>query len=48
MISPETEQWFADPRKPQQTITLQASHASMASHPDEIVVLIEDAANATA
>jgi len=48
MIPPETEQWFAERMKPQKTITLQASHASMASHPDEIVALIEEAANATA
>jgi pimeloyl-ACP methyl ester carboxylesterase len=48
MIPPETEQWFSDRMKPQRTITLQAGHASMASHPDEIIALIEEAANTTA
>jgi hypothetical protein len=28
------------------TITLQTSHASVATHPDEIVQLIEEASNA--
>ncbi|SEC65767.1 Pimeloyl-ACP methyl ester carboxylesterase [Rhizobiales bacterium GAS188] len=46
MIPPETERWFAERMKPKKTITLQASHASLASHPDDIVALIEEAAGA--
>jgi hypothetical protein len=34
--------------QPRKTIELAASHASMASHPDEIVALIEEAARALA
>jgi len=48
MIPPETERWFAERMKPRKTIELAASHASMASHPDEIVALIEEAARALA
>ncbi len=48
MIPPETQQWFAERMTPQKTITLQASHASLASHPDEIVALIEEAAGSVA
>lgn len=44
MIPPETEQWMADRIKTRKTITLDASHASLASHPQEIVALIEEAA----
>jgi hypothetical protein len=44
MIPPETERWFADRMKPKKTIALQASHASLASHGDDIVALIEEAA----
>lgn len=48
MIPPETERWFADRMKPKKTITLQASHASLASHGDDIVALIEEAAAGSA
>jgi len=44
MIPPETERWFADRMKPKKTITLQASHASLAPHAADIVALIEEAA----
>ncbi|MFC5740084.1 alpha/beta fold hydrolase [Dyella tabacisoli] len=46
MIPPETEQWFVERMKPRKAITLPAGHASMASHPAEIVALIEEAAQA--
>ncbi|MBX9588156.1 MAG: alpha/beta hydrolase [Hyphomonadaceae bacterium] len=45
MIPPETEEWMAERIQPRKTITLQASHASLASHADDIVALIEEAAN---
>jgi pimeloyl-ACP methyl ester carboxylesterase len=48
MIPPETERWFVERMKPQKTISLTASHASLASRPDEIVALIEEAAKAVA
>lgn len=48
MIPPETEQWMAERIKPKKTITLEASHASLASRPNEIVALIEEAARALA
>ncbi|SUY29443.1 hypothetical protein EDC40_108116 [Aminobacter aminovorans] len=44
MIPPETEQWMADRIKTRKTLTLDASHASLASYPHEIVALIEEAA----
>lgn len=48
MIPPETQRWFAERMRPKKTITLQASHASLASHADEIVALIEEAARSCA
>ena len=48
MIPPETERWFAERMKPKKTIELPAGHASMASHPDEIVALIEEATRSLA
>ncbi|WP_266157905.1 alpha/beta fold hydrolase [Dyella silvatica] len=48
MIPPETEQWFVERMKPRKAITLPASHASMASHPAEVIALIEEAARAVA
>jgi pimeloyl-ACP methyl ester carboxylesterase len=48
MIPPETEVWMAQRIKPKETITLQASHASLASHADEIVALIEKASRSVA
>ncbi|MGH7798036.1 MAG: alpha/beta hydrolase [Candidatus Binatia bacterium] len=44
MIPPETESWMAERMRSKKTITLQASHASLASQADEIVALIEEAA----
>ena len=44
MIPPETERWFAERMKPKKTVTLQASHASLASRADDIVALIDEAA----
>jgi len=46
MIPPETEAWMAERMRPKKTITLQASHASMASQGDAIVALIEEASTA--
>ncbi|MFC6635753.1 alpha/beta hydrolase [Microbulbifer taiwanensis] len=46
MIPPETERWFAERMKPQKTVTLEAGHASMASHADDIIALVEEAAAA--
>lgn len=46
MIPPETEQWMADRIKTRKTITLDASHASLASHPAEVAALIDEAAKA--
>jgi len=43
MTPPELEVWMAARIKPKKTITLSASHASFASHPDAIVGLIEEA-----
>ncbi|MDC0663563.1 alpha/beta hydrolase [Marinobacter sp. SS21] len=45
MIPPETEEWFAERMKAQKTITLQAGHAPMASHPGEVIALIDEAAS---
>ncbi|MCW3464171.1 alpha/beta hydrolase [Chitinophaga nivalis] len=44
MIPPETEAWLAERMQTQKTITLDASHASLASRPDEIIALIDEAA----
>jgi pimeloyl-ACP methyl ester carboxylesterase len=46
MIPPETETWMAERMKPRKTITLPASHASLASRPAAIVALIEEASTA--
>ena len=46
MIPPETETWMAERMKPRKTITLPASHASLASQPAAIVALIEEASTA--
>ena len=46
MIPPQAEQMFAQRMAAKKTITLQASHVSMISHPKEIVALIEEAAKA--
>lgn len=46
MIPPNTERWMADRIKAKKTITLEASHASLASHGKEIADLIDEAARA--
>jgi len=46
MIPPQTETWMAERIKPRKTITLPASHASLASQPAAIVALIEEASTA--
>jgi pimeloyl-ACP methyl ester carboxylesterase len=45
MIPPETEEWIAKRINARKTITPQTSHASVLTHPDEIVKLIEEASN---
>src|SRR5262245_22683640 len=44
MIPPETQEWMAKRMNARKTITLQASHASLASRPNEVAVLIDEAA----
>jgi pimeloyl-ACP methyl ester carboxylesterase len=46
LIPTETEQWMAERIRARRTITLQTSHASVATRPDEIVKLIEEASAA--
>lgn len=46
MIPPGTQAWMAERLGTRKTITLDASHASLASHPAEIAALIEEAAAA--
>jgi pimeloyl-ACP methyl ester carboxylesterase len=48
LIPTETEKWMAERINARSTITLQTSHASVATHPDEIVKLIEEASSAVA
>lgn len=46
MIAPENQKMMAERMRPQRTLTLDASHASLASRPAEVSDLIEDAAKA--
>jgi hypothetical protein len=46
LIPTETEKWMAERINARKTITLQTSHASIATHPDDLVHLIEEASNA--
>lgn len=48
MIPPTTQTWMAQRLAPRKIITLDASHASLASHPAEIAALIEEAASSVA
>jgi pimeloyl-ACP methyl ester carboxylesterase len=48
LIPTETEKWMAERINARKTITLQTSHGSIATHPDEIVMLIEEASSAVA
>jgi pimeloyl-ACP methyl ester carboxylesterase len=47
MLAPETEKMMSDRLGAKRVITLDASHASLASRPDEVTALIDEAANAT-
>lgn len=44
MISPENQKWMSGRLDARKIVSLNASHASLASKPDEVVALIEDAA----
>lgn len=46
MIPPDAEVWMAERMRPKKTITLKASHASLASQAPAIVSLIEEASTA--
>lgn len=46
MIAPENQVMMAERMRPQKTLKLDASHASLASRPVEVSDLIEDAAKA--
>lgn len=46
MINPANQQMMADRMQPVKKIELDASHASLASHPVEVTRLIMDAAEA--
>jgi pimeloyl-ACP methyl ester carboxylesterase len=46
LIPTETEQWMAERIKARKTITLPTSHASVATRPNDIVHLIEEASHA--
>ncbi|WP_121811386.1 alpha/beta hydrolase [Mucilaginibacter kameinonensis] len=48
MIQPEAETFFAERIKAKKTIHLDAGHASMASHPQQVIELILEAAEAIA
>lgn len=47
MLAPETEKMMSDRLGAKRVINLDASHASLASRPDEVTALIDEAANAT-
>ena len=47
MLAPETEKMMSDRLGAKKVITLDASHASLASRPGEVTALIDEAANAT-
>jgi pimeloyl-ACP methyl ester carboxylesterase len=47
MLAPETEKMMSERLGAKKVITLDASHASLASRPDEVTALIDEAANAT-
>ncbi|WP_039050455.1 alpha/beta hydrolase [Comamonas thiooxydans] len=48
MIAPENQVWMSGRMNPKKVLTLDASHASLASHPAEIARLIQDAATSSA
>jgi pimeloyl-ACP methyl ester carboxylesterase len=43
MIAPANQSWMSGRLNAKKVVTLKASHASLASQPDEVVALIEDA-----
>ena len=45
MIAPANQEMMAKRMEPKGLIRLEASHASLASHPAEVAQLIDDAAN---
>ena len=47
MLNPEKQKMMAARMNPRKTITLDASHASLASRPQEVAAFIVEAANAT-
>lgn len=47
MIAPENQVWMSGRMSPKKVLTLDASHASLASHPSEIAELIQEAATST-
>ena len=46
MISPENQNWMSGRLRANKIIALETSHASLASMPDEVVALIDEAAQA--
>ena len=46
MIAPENQEWMSGRLGARKIITLKASHASLASMPDEVTALIDEAASA--
>lgn len=46
MIDPENQKAMAARMNPRKAITLAASHASLASQPEAVAALIDDAASA--
>lgn len=47
MIAPENQVWMSSRMSPRKVLTLDASHASLASHPSEIAKLIQEAATSS-
>jgi len=47
MLPPEIQQWMSARMNPKKTITLKSSHASLASKPNEVAALIDEAAIVT-
>ncbi len=48
MIAPENQAWMSDRMGARKVVTLNASHASLASQPADVAALIDEAAQATA
>jgi pimeloyl-ACP methyl ester carboxylesterase len=44
MLPPEIQQWMSARMNPKKTITLKSSHASLASKPNEVAALVDEAA----